>query len=109
MRGDEPSPESTADTWISGEVRIELRQWVVKRGAMQIPVTRKEFGILRILVHADGAPVPREDLWQKGSEDLPESSRSLDSHIWSIRNKLEVDPAKPRHLQTVLRFGYKLS
>lgn len=110
LRGDEPAlPATETDTWTSDDLTIELRNWVVRRGPRHIPMTRKEFGLLRILVHAGGAPVPRENLWRPSSGDLPDSSRSLDSHIWSIRNKLEHDPSKPRHLQTVLRVGYRLS
>jgi DNA-binding response OmpR family regulator len=99
---------AASDVWESGELRIELRHWVVRRAGAEVRVTRKEFGLLRLLVSAGGAPIARSDLWQKQSQDLPNSSRSLDSHIWSLRLKVEEDPSDPRHLLTLLRYGYRL-
>jgi DNA-binding response OmpR family regulator len=57
-----------------------------------------------------GDVVTRDDLlngvW--GFESYP-STRTVDTHISSLRAKLEEDPAAPRHLLTVHGVGYKLT
>jgi DNA-binding response OmpR family regulator len=33
--------------------------------------------------------------------------RSIDRFVNALRNKIEIDPAAPRHIKTVREFGYK--
>ena len=94
--------------WHSGDLEIDTERWVVRLNGEPIRVPRKEFLILRVLVEANGAPVPRRTLWSRSSNDTPNSSRSLDAHIWSLRRKIEKDPANPKHIVTVFRHGYRL-
>jgi DNA-binding response OmpR family regulator len=35
-------------------------------------------------------------------------SRAVDTHILELRRKLESDPARPRHILTVRKAGYRL-
>jgi two-component system response regulator VicR len=35
-------------------------------------------------------------------------SRTLDTHVGELRRKLEDDPARPRHILTVRKTGYRL-
>jgi DNA-binding response OmpR family regulator len=35
------------------------------------------------------------------------TSRTVDQHVARLRNKLEMDPAQPRHLITVRKAGYR--
>jgi DNA-binding response OmpR family regulator len=35
-------------------------------------------------------------------------SRTVDTHVAELRRKLERDPAKPRHIVTVRKVGYRL-
>jgi len=94
--------------WHSGDLEIDTERWVVRLDGHPVRVPRKEFLILRVLVEANGAPVPRKALWSRSSGDTPNSSRSLDAHIWSLRRKIEKDPANPTHIITVFRHGYRL-
>ena len=52
--------------------------------------------------------VTREDLladvW--GYESLP-TTRTIDTHVASLRSKLEENPAEPRRLLTIHGVGYK--
>lgn len=103
-----PSIAAPRNLWRSGDLEIETEMWVVRVDGKTIRLPRKEFLILRLLVEANGAPVPRTALWSRSAEDTPQSSRSLDAHIWSLRRKIEKDPANPKHLITVFRHGYRL-
>ena len=39
--------------------------------------------------------------------DSAVTPRSIDRFVNALRNKIEPDPAKPRHIRTVREFGYK--
>jgi DNA-binding response OmpR family regulator len=40
--------------------------------------------------------------------DAPQTTRTVDNHIATLRAKLEPDPVNPRYLHTVNGVGYKL-
>jgi two-component system response regulator RegX3 len=94
--------------WRSGDLEIDPARWLARLGDTASQLTFKELGILRILIAAGGKAVPRSDLWNSHSSTTPNSSRSLDAHMWSLRKKLERDPSNPAHLITILGFGYQL-
>jgi DNA-binding response OmpR family regulator len=102
--------ETLPDELRFDDVVVDFRKFeAVKRGAV-IELTPKEFGLLRMLAAKAGDVVTRDDLlngvW--GFESYP-STRTVDTHISSLRAKLEEDPAAPRHLLTVHGVGYKLT
>lgn len=63
--------------------------------------------MLKTLVSHPRIPLTREKIAQlsKGREFEP-FDRSLDVQISRLRKLIEIDPAKPRHLQTVWGVGY---
>ena len=71
-------------------------------------LTPTEASILRLL--AAGAPttVTRNALLRTVWNLAPRSSRTLDTHITRLRQKLEENPSAPRHVLTVYRVGYRL-
>lgn len=71
-------------------------------------MTRKEFGVLRLLAARAGDVVTRDELLNEvwGYEATP-TTRTVDNHIASIRAKVEENPSQPRHLLTVHGVGYK--
>jgi DNA-binding response OmpR family regulator len=93
-----------------GDVRVDFRSYEVRRNGAAVELTRKEFGVLRLLVARAGHVLTREELLNEvwGYEHFP-TTRTVDNHIASLRAKLEKDPSQPRHLLTVHGVGYKLS
>jgi two-component system alkaline phosphatase synthesis response regulator PhoP len=89
-----------------GSLTIDLPKYRVARDGKEVRLTAAEFKLLKLLVAYQGAPVSRHqilrELWH---EEV--ASRSVDTHIWSLREKLETDPKKPEHILTVHRIGYK--
>ena len=105
-------PEDTAlpDELRFDEVKVDFRAFEAYKNGVAIEMTPKEFGLLRMLAAKVGEVVSRDDLlngvW--GYDNFP-STRTVDTHVASLRAKLEDDPAHPRHLITVHGVGYKLS
>jgi DNA-binding response OmpR family regulator len=91
-----------------GQVEVDFRRYTVQRGGRPVEMTRKEFALLRFLAAHEDIVVSRDELlnkvWGFGSYPL---TRTIDNHISSLRAKLEPDPARPVHIQTVHGVGYK--
>jgi len=92
-----------------GKVVIDFKRFEARRAGKVLNMSRKEFGILRLLAARVGEVVTRDELLDEvwGYEQYP-TTRTVDNHIALLRSKLEEDPSKPRHLLTVHGVGYKL-
>jgi DNA-binding response OmpR family regulator len=90
-----------------GDVAVDFRKYEARKGDRIVDLTRKEFGILRLLAARAGEAVTRDDLLNEvwGYESSP-TTRTVDTHVASLRGKLGDDPEKPR-LQTVHGVGYR--
>ncbi len=87
---------------------VDLRKAEVKRDGRVIPMSAKEFQLLRYFIEHAGALVSRDELLREvwGYEVVP-SSRTVDVHVAGLRQKLEKDPRNPRLISTVVGLGYR--
>jgi two-component system response regulator VicR len=92
-----------------GEVSVDFMRFEARKGDKVLDMSRKEFGILRLLAARAGEVITRDELLDEvwGYDQYP-TTRTVDNHIALLRTKLEDDPSKPRHLITVHGVGYKL-
>lgn len=92
-----------------GNVVVDFLRFQALRGDQPVQLTRKEFGTLRYLASRPGMVVTRDELLNEVWEYRQQpTTRTVDNHIASLRQKLEADPARPAHLLTVHGVGYKL-
>jgi DNA-binding response OmpR family regulator len=91
-----------------GSVLLEPATQTVLRSGQPVRVTHTEFRLLLALIRRRGAIASRIELlrevWGAGAAV---SRRAVDTHIARLRRKLEDDPANPRHILTVLAWGYR--
>jgi DNA-binding response OmpR family regulator len=92
------------------DVIVDFRRFEAQKRGTPLELTRKEFGVLRLLAAKAGEVVTRDDLLNDvwGYESFP-TTRTVDQHIASLRAKLEEDASMPRRLITVHGVGYKLT
>jgi DNA-binding response OmpR family regulator len=92
-----------------GDIAIDFKRFEARKGGKILNMSRKEFGVLRVLAARVGEVVTRDELLDAvwGYDRYP-TTRTVDNHIALLRTKLEDDPARPRHLITVHGVGYKL-
>lgn len=107
------APRSTSDDQqLTGfaDIRIDPAARQVSRSGEPVELTPKEFDLLMALLRRNGAVASRLDLmgevWGHQSAII---SRTVDTHIAELRRKLEADPARPRHILTVRKSGYRLA
>ena len=90
------------------EVSVDFLRMEVMRADRPVALTPQEFKLLKYLAQHPQRVVSREqllsDVW--GYNSYP-STRTIDSHILTLRQKLERDPANPVHFVTVHNAGYK--
>jgi DNA-binding response OmpR family regulator len=82
----------------------------VRVGRRVANLTRGEFVLLETLAREDGEPVARADLVRairRGS--TAPTSRTVDTHIHTLRRKLGDDSRDPRLIVTVSGVGYALA
>ena len=91
-----------------GEVTLDFNCYRATRKGDSIELTPREFTILRYLIDHANEVVSREALldhvWGYDNGAL---SRTVDTHIARLRQKIENVPGEPRHLITVHRVGYR--
>jgi DNA-binding response OmpR family regulator len=102
-------PQARKDTIRFGDVEVLVDRRVVVRAGKEVALTPMEFDLLHALLKRDGALATRIELltevWGHSAAVL---TRTVDTHIAELRRKLEEDPAKPRHILTVRKAGYRL-
>jgi two-component system KDP operon response regulator KdpE len=92
-----------------GEIEMDLAARTVRRSGAEVRLTAKEYAMLRLLVTHRGKVVTHgqmlRELWGPKAE---ENTHYLRVHMTHIRQKLEAEPHKPRHLRTESGIGYRL-
>lgn len=92
----------------AGEVRMDVAVHRVWRSGVLVPLTPKEFALLRYLMVRMGQVVTRtellEQVWDMHYNGM---SNVVDVHVASLRRKLDLSTSHVR-LETVRRVGYLL-
>jgi two-component system, OmpR family, alkaline phosphatase synthesis response regulator PhoP len=93
-----------------GPLRIDLRGTSVSRDGKTVPLSAREFQLLRYFVEHRGTTLSRDvllkEVWGYNADAF---TRTVDVHVASLRQKLELDPKQPSLIVTVLGLGYKFA
>lgn len=92
-----------------GDLTVDLVQRRVRFKDELIDLTPQEFSLLYVLAQAGGLPLSRSELLRKAWPDAIDNHRTVDTHVLSLRKKIEVDPRQPSLIQTVRNVGYRLN
>jgi two-component system alkaline phosphatase synthesis response regulator PhoP len=91
-----------------GDCRIDRAARLVYRNGEEVKLRLKEYQILTALAEQPGVAISRQDLFRSiWGDDSPSGEKTVDVTIHTLRDKVEVDPANPRFIQTVRGFGYR--
>jgi DNA-binding response OmpR family regulator len=102
------TPPERAERVEFGEVAIDAASREVHKDGAQVALTAREFDLLWFLVSHPRRVFSRDTLMER----VWGYSAALDTgtvtvHVRRLREKLETDPSRPRHLQTVWGVGYR--
>lgn len=104
------SPEAVPHVLAYGGLRLDLDQHTLTVQEQAVELTRTEFNLLEVFLSNPGYTLTRDDLLEKAMGYAYEGlGRALDTHIRNLRRKIELDPDRPRYIQTVYGVGYRLT
>jgi DNA-binding response OmpR family regulator len=93
-----------------GELRLDVRKQEVFNRGRRIELTHKEFQLLELLLRHPGEVISRDEfLRQVWGEDVYVTPRTVDTHMATVRKKIEDEADRPRYVQSVRGAGYKLN
>jgi len=103
-------PAPREERFSFGDVEIETATREVRKGGEPVRLTAKEFDLLCFLARHPRQVFSRSQLMDRvwGYEAALDTG-TVTVHIRRLREKIEDDPSRPRHLQTVWGVGYRLS
>jgi two-component system alkaline phosphatase synthesis response regulator PhoP len=98
------------DTYSFGDVHLDFSRFQATKGGEPIELSPREFDVLRYMVENRGRVIPRNEMLTRiwgYSGNL--NTRTVDSHIANLRQKVEDTPSAPAFIQTVHRIGYRFN
>jgi DNA-binding response OmpR family regulator len=100
-----PAP---AASYRFGDCEVDFKKMTATRRGGPVVLTSHEFRLLHFFVENAERVLSREELLNEvwGYNCYP-TTRTVDNQILKLRQKLETDPANPRHLLTIYGAGYK--
>jgi len=107
-RTDESSSKAQQKITI-GKLEIDFNSYTAMVEGKSVAMTHKEYEIVKYLWQHKGATVSRDNLLEEvwGYDDYP-TTRTVDNFILKLRQKIEINPNRPKHILTVHGIGYKL-
>ncbi|MBP5701823.1 MAG: response regulator transcription factor [Lachnospiraceae bacterium] len=106
----EETAKPKGETLSAGGLTLDLENHRTFKGNEEIPLTSKEFEIIRILMENPGKVYKRNDLlpavW---GDDFPGDERTVDVPVRRLREKIESDAGNPTYVHTRWGIGYYFS
>jgi DNA-binding response OmpR family regulator len=91
-----------------GELRIDVARKHVTVAGKPVYLSAREFHLLRYFVERAGRTISRAELLREvWGYDSGAFTKTVDVHVFSLRKKLEADPAHPELITTVKGVGYR--
>jgi two-component system alkaline phosphatase synthesis response regulator PhoP len=93
-----------------GTLRIDFRGTEVTREGKPVNLSAREFQLLRYFVEHRGATLSRDEILKEvWGYNVETFTRTVDVHVASLRQKLELDSKRPELITTVPGLGYKFA
>jgi len=107
LRRQRPREGKLLTSYRFGSVEIDFENRRANVRGKPLKLTLREFEILRLLIRFRGEVISRDRLLNEvwGYDAFP-TTRTVDTHMVSLRKKVEENPSEPRHLISVYGGGY---
>lgn len=107
--GNSAAGMNLSDVIIHGELKIDLKAYRVWKKNVEVILTPTEFKILNLLASRPGVTYSRLQLLNQAmGEEYLYYERSVDTHIFNLRKKIEDNMSDPKYIQTVFGVGYRM-
>ena len=93
-----------------GNLRVDFARKEVIRDGKPIHLSGREFQLLRYFMERAGKTISRAELLRAvWGYDASAYTRTVDVHVFSLRQKLEEEPSRPELITTVAGVGYRFA
>jgi len=93
-----------------GGISLNFDNFTATKAGTPVELSPREFDILRYMIENRGRVIGRTEMlgriWGYGGNL---HTRTIDTHIANLRQKLEEVPSDPAYIQTVHRIGYRFN
>ena len=91
-----------------GDFELDVDSHKLIREGSEIPLTPKEFDVLRLFLSRPGRALTRDAIVRSvWGINVFVTVRSVDRCVNSLRKKIEPDPSRPTFIQTIMDVGYR--
>ncbi len=105
--GGSQKKEEPKNELVGGHIRLDLDGRNAYRGSVLADLTAKEFDVIEFLMRNPNRVYSRENLLDTiWAYEYRSDIRTVDVHIRRLREKLEENPAEPKHIMTKWGVGY---
>ena len=105
--GGSSEKEAPKNELTGGTIRLDLDARNAYKGDSLVDLTAKEFDVIEHLMRNPNRVFSRENLLDTiWAYEYRSDIRTVDVHIRRLREKLEEDPAQPKHIMTKWGVGY---
>lgn len=100
--------EGSAERVRVGEAVVDFKQYAVFKGDQRYALTPMEVSLVKMFLRHPSEVITRERLLNEvwGLDAFP-TTRTIDTFLLRLRQKIETDPRRPEHFVTVHGAGYK--
>jgi len=101
------SKEKSDDVIMIGGIELDDRSKKVTADGKEISLTPKEYEILKLLMKEQGRVFSPKEIYNTiWKEPCYGGENTVAVHIRHLREKIEIDPTKPRYIKVVFGQGY---
>lgn len=99
---------STENLFAFDDISVDFAKMELTKNGRMIMLSAQEFKILKFMLQNPERVLTRAELLNEvwGYQNYP-TTRTVDNHIFKLRQKLENDPSNPVHFRTIHSSGYK--
>ena len=107
-RARQSSPNKANNIIYFGDIKIDVDAYNVFKGETLIPLTNKEFELLKMLAMNPGRVLTKEQIIEGvWGNNFYGDDNTVPVHIRKLREKIEEDSSHPLFIQTVWGIGYR--
>ena len=100
--------QTEQDIYEFADYRLDIPARKLTRGAEQIKLSPKEFGLLELFLKKPGRALTHDEILNAvWGYDCYVGPRSIDRFVTTLRNKIDPDPHSPTFIHTIREIGYK--
>ena len=110
LRRQPPGTSEQLSRYRFGQIEIDFEKCSATRDGKPLDLSAREYDILRLMIRHRGEVISRDrmlnEIW--GYDAYP-ATRTVDSHMVKLRQKIENDPAEPKYILSIYGEGYKFA